>query len=320
MKVDALWLDEIGKIAIRPADIADDPDVDQAQVEIKACGICAGDIAMWTGVTKKSAPMPFQFGHEGVGVVRKVGRKVTNVKPGDKVFIAGGGHLMSQCANVDAKICGKIPDSVSDYSLWIGEPVVCAVSALANCPVDMGDTVVLIGTGYMGLLNVMGYLASPIGRLVCLDVNEERLSIARDYGAKESFDLRTSEGERAIEEIHAEGGADVVCECSASKEGLDLAYSLMRVGGKLNQFAWHRRDVTYDATPQHLGGWKIYNTSPFIDPHIEDRIRQTARLMSRGLFDQARLITHAAPYEKAQGLMEMAAAKRNGYIKGAVTF
>ena len=320
MVIDSLWLSDIGKIDVRSSEISDEPEYDEVQIEIKACGICTGDIAMWTGVTKKKIPMPYQFGHEAVGIVIKAGRGVKLLKPGNKVIVAGGGSLMSQVANVRENICGRIPDTVTDYELWIGEPVVCVVSALANCPVEIGDFVVLIGTGYMGLLNTMGYLGCLISRLICFDINDERLSIARSYGASEVYNLSSPEAEKVIDEIKRNGGADLICECTGVEAALNLSYSLMKTSGKLNQFAWHRRVCSYDATQQHLGGWKVYNTSPFIDSHIEDRIAQTAKLMSIGKFCQKRLITHVVQYKEAQDLMKIAANKNDGYIKGVINF
>ena len=92
MKVDALWIVEPNKMEIRPVDIPD-PGYDEVQIQIKACGVCAWDSYLYQGISNPK-PIPYTFGHEGAGIVTKVGAGVKSFKPGDKVFAASGANDM----------------------------------------------------------------------------------------------------------------------------------------------------------------------------------------------------------------------------------
>ncbi len=263
---------------------------------------------------------PFPFGHEGVGRIRKVGKDVHTVKAGDLVFCAGGAANMAELINVQPDRIGLLPSDVKDFTRWVGEPVTCVVNGINQLRMAPGDRVAVVGTGYMGLLIVQGLARSLVGRIIAFDIDEKRLALAKKYGADEIHVSGTEEAAKTQESIAAAGGLDVVIEVSSSAEGLDLAQKLMKKGGTLSLFAWHRANRSFDGTLWHLGGFKILNTSPMIDPHYADMIERAAILMGRGVFFQDDLVTHHDDFKHAQELFELAVHKREGYIKGVVTF
>ena len=124
----------------------------------------------------------------------------------------------------------------------------------------------------------------------------------------------------AMQRIIDEGGADIVVECSSTQKGLQMATDLVRTGGTISNFAWHRAERTLDASPWHLRGLRIINTAPSVDRHFADHVPQTARLMNRGVFDQSEMITHVMDYHEIQRMLEIAEGKQDGYIKGVITF
>ena len=101
-----------------------DPADTEVQVQGGACGICSWDIAT-AKLGKKMYPMA-PAGHEGVGYVAKVGRKVQGLKEGDR--IAGGGFATLR--NLAATQVYKIPDSSLADEYWVVEPVSCAVTGI----------------------------------------------------------------------------------------------------------------------------------------------------------------------------------------------
>ena len=180
--------------------------------------------------------------------------------------------------------------------------------------------VVVIGAGYMGLLNVQAFHHSHIGRLVCFDLEEDKLRLARQYGADACYLSASEEGKAAQEEIIRNGGADIVIECSGSQAGLTMATAMVAPGGTISNFAWHRADRVVNASPWHLHGIRIINTAPACDRHFTDHVLQTERLFARGVFDQKDLITHVMPYQDIQKMLTIAEARADGYIKGVITF
>jgi len=321
MKVNALWITDVGKIETKLTEIADEPFYDQVQVEIKACGICAWDGALFKGLTMPN-PYPFMHGHEGVGYVRKVGAGVKDIKVGQLVMCTEDAPQMVQIQNLQrSAVTPILSDLKKDkLPLWVGEPIVCVVNALANMPIKPGSKTVLIGAGYMGLLNIQGLARTLIGSLTVFDIDESRLKLAKKYGADVTCMSNSSEAAAVISDIQEQGGAELVIECSGAVGGLELANNLMAQTGTLNLFAWHRGERTINMTPWHQRGYRIYNTAPNFDRHFRDHVSETEILMRKGVFDQTDLITHVRPYQEAQEIMEIATKKTENYIKGVITF
>ncbi len=321
MKVNALWIKEIGKIETRTTEISDEPLYDEVQVEIKACGICAWDAAIFKGISNPE-PFPFMHGHEGIGYVLKKGAGVKDIEIGDLVMCTEDAPQMIQIQNIKRAAVTPIRTKVEDKDipLWVGEPIVCVVNSLANMALKPGATTVLVGSGYMGLLNIQALAKTLIGPLVAFDIDSRRLELAKKYGANETYITGSPEAAQAIQRIKAEGGAELVIECSGSEGGLNLANELMAQSGTLNLFAWHRASRTINMTPWHQRGYRVYNTAPNFDRHFRDHVKETEILMRKGVFDQKHLITHVGNYQKAQEIMDIASSKTEGYIKGVITF
>jgi threonine dehydrogenase-like Zn-dependent dehydrogenase len=163
------------------------PRPDELLIRVRACGICMFDVNTFKG--KLAAPFPRVAGHEGVGVVDRVGAEVTAFRPGDKVAFLGGPALSEYCI-VKAERAALIPPDTDDYALWIAEPASCVVNGVRSARVEPGDTVILIGAGYMGLLLVQALPTRVMHRFVVIDVDDERLELARRFGAAVTLNPR----------------------------------------------------------------------------------------------------------------------------------
>ena len=323
MKTDIIYMVQGKKTEIKQTEIGP-PRPWEVQVEVVACGICTWDTYLFKGINLLT-PFPFTLGHEAAGVIREVGEMVNNLTPGDCVFCIDERPQtqMAQLLNITAAKVGIIPGkpkNTADFISYIGEPCVCVVSGMSNIRLAPGDNVVIIGTGYMGLLNVQAFHHSYIGSLTCFDIDERRLGLAKKYGAGECYISGSGDAIKATQDIITYGGADIVIECSGTQDGLQLAMDLVRKGGTISNFAWHRENRTIDASIWHKKGLRIINTSPSCDLHFSDHVIPTQRLMARRIFDQTDLITHVMDYQKIQELLTIAESKSDGYIKGVVTF
>ena len=323
MKVDAVFIVKEKTSEIRQIEIGP-PKSWEVQIDVVACGVCAWDAYLFKGMDLLQ-PFPFTIGHEAVGVIRAVGEDVKNFSPGDNVFCIEESPQMqmAQVTNVSAVKVGRIPGSpkaTADFVPYIGEPCVCVVNGMTHIGLRPGDNVVIIGTGYMGLLTVQAFHRSSIGTLTCFDIDAPRLALAKKYGADDCFVSGSAEAAKAAERIIAAGGADIVIECSSTQAGLQLATDLVRSGGTISNFAWHRAVRSIDASPWHLRGLRIINTAPALDRHFSDHVIPTQRLMERGVFDQRELVTHVMDYHRIQELLTTAESKADGYIKGVVSF
>jgi threonine dehydrogenase-like Zn-dependent dehydrogenase len=323
MKTDALYISGPKQTAIKQIELGA-PKPWEVQIEVKACGVCAWDAYLFKGQDMVD-PFPFTFGHEAVGIVIEVGQDVKRFSKGDCVFCIEEfpQREMAQFFNISADKVGFIPgkpEKTEDFIPYIGEPCVCVVSGMRNITINPGDNVIIIGTGYMGLLSVQTFRHSLINNLYCFDIDQKRLDLAKEYGADGCWITDSPEGKEAAKQIIAKGGADIVVECSGSQAGLQLATDLVSNGGTISNFAWHRGRRDIDASPWHLRGLRIINTAPALDKHFSDHVIPTERLFERKVFDQRKLITHVMDYHRIQEMLTIAESKADGYIKGVITF
>jgi threonine dehydrogenase-like Zn-dependent dehydrogenase len=168
-----------GKVGLTIVDVPA-PRGDELLVRVRACGICMLDVNTFTG--KLPAAFPRVTGHEGVGVVDRVGADVSAFRPGDKVAFLGVPALSEYCL-VKAERAAPIPLETEDFVPWIAEPASCVINGARSARVEPGDTVVLIGAGYMGLLLVQALPRQIMEHFVVIDVDEDRLALARRFGA-----------------------------------------------------------------------------------------------------------------------------------------
>jgi len=323
MKTDVVFITGERKTEIRQMEIGD-PQPWEVQIEVVACGVCAWDAYLFKGMDLLQ-PHPFSIGHEAVGRISKVGSRVKNFAPGDRVFCIEEQPQMQMAnyTNISADHVGHLPgkpEKPEEFARLITEPCVCVVNSMINAGLRPGDNVAVIGTGYMGLLNVQALHRSCIGKLICFDIDEKKLALAKKYGADECYISGSAEAEKAARDIIASGGFDMSIECSSTEPGLKLASDLVRNGGTINNFAWHRANRTINMSVWHLRSLKIANTGPAIDKHFPDHVIATSRLLSRGVFNQEELVTHVMDYHDIQKVLAVAESKAEGYIKGVVTF
>jgi len=316
MKTEAVYILEPGKVEVREIDLPD-PGYGCVQVEVKANGICAGDVARFRG--EVSIPSPHVFGHEAAGVISKVGPGVEGLREGDKVGCIGG--FFSKFTNISADLVAKIPEDVVDYEFWLLEPVACVVNSFSYFELAPADRVVLIGAGFMGLLITQGLSHTLASEVIVIDIDAKKLDMARSFGATEVIDSSTPEGVERIEELKGRK-ADLVIEAAGTGPALDLATELPRTGGRIAIFSWHHGRDPVDLSRWHLGGFKVLNTSPMIDfgRDYSMNVLRTEILMEKGVFDLKPLITHTMSYRKCQEIFEVASERKDGYIKGVILF
>jgi len=313
MKTDALVLVKAGKVDITQVDVPD-PGPGELLIEVKANGICRGDIALFTG--ELNYGYPFFHGHEPVGIVARPGAGVSGFAPGDRVAVLGSPSYRRHIV-VHSSQAIKIPDQPQDLALWIAEPPACAVHGAHASGLRPADKVALLGCGYMGLLVLQSLPRETLARLVVADPDPTRLALARSFGAEEAYDPAQTHLSDIAKSI---GGFDVVIEAAGVKGTLSAATDLLRVGGTLNIFGWHPGEESIPAGKWHYLGLKVLNPSPMFSENFSAYFPMAVALMAKGRIDQSRLITHRFPMEQADEAFALAAGKKDGYIKGALLF
>lgn len=288
-----------------------DPGPGQVQVAGGACGICSWDVVT-AKLGSKMQPMA-PAGHEGVGIVAKVGPGVQGIREGDRV--AGGGFATVR--NLPQERVYPIPSSDLADAFWIVEPVSCAVTGLDHCNLKAGETVAVIGCGFMGQLLLQGLRHTPAAELIAIDIADSRLELARQQGVQETINPNEHDRGDLVAALKKRE-IDVVVDASGSQPGLDLATDIVKRGGRINLFGWIKgQEARFDPTKWHLGGYTVVNSSP--GSKVRDTFSPAIRLIHAGVFDLRPLVTHTTPLAGYPSLMEEILSGDPSYVKGVVT-
>jgi S-(hydroxymethyl)glutathione dehydrogenase / alcohol dehydrogenase len=278
VKVRAAVLEEFGHpLSVQEIDLAE-PREGEVLVRLVACGVCHTDLYTASGADP-SGYAPTVLGHEGAGVVERVGEGVTLVAPGDHVvtlFSPQCGkciHCLSPKTNLclairDMQGKGYLPDGTTRLSRD-GEPIrhfmgtstfaeytvmpeialarvspeaplegaalfACGLStglgaAMNTAKVEAGSTCVVFGAGMVGLGAVAGCRLQGAERIICVDMSEGRLELARGQGATETM-IGGDDAVERIVEMTGGFGADYTFEATGNVNVMRQAVESARMG------------------------------------------------------------------------------------------
>ncbi len=212
------------------------PGPGQVLVDSQGLGICEGDLFRYRQLME-AQPRPAEdvwLGHEGSGVVARVGADVKGVAEGDVVTALGGPYAERFAIGADALV--KVPEGL-DVRLSLGEPVACCVHAAWRFGIRLGDRVAVIGAGFMGQMCLqLARLQGP-AQVCSLDLLPWRLPVARELGADVAVDPSGKGPEELLEEL---GEFDVVMEAAGTQSAVDLATALVRQHGRVVLIGYHQ--------------------------------------------------------------------------------
>jgi L-iditol 2-dehydrogenase len=294
-----------------------DPAPGQGEVllDVAVCGVCASELEPYTGHVPSEFPR--FLGHEVSGTVVALGEGTTGLAVGDRVGAWVTTHGFADKAAVPAAHCFPVGDVPVETAL--AEPLACAVNAVELADVRLGDDVVIIGAGYMGLL--VQLLVSMRGprQVVVADTRPDALERARALGATHTV-LVGEEG--PVDEVAAATGGvgvDVCFECTGTLGALRTVGEVTRMSGKVVLVGYHQGADR--AIPLGWWNWMAYDlrNGHFRDLAVILRgMRIGARLTGAGLLDQGPLITHRFGLDDIGAAFATAVSKPPGFVKATV--
>lgn len=262
-------------------------------------------------------------GYSGVGIVAEVGVNVKKVKPGDRVFVSYGGH--ASYSVVDEKRVIHIPDNVTDQEACFTRVASFPLLALRRARLEMGESVVVIGLGMLGLFGVQIARIAGATPVIAIGNREIRRSKARDFGADAVFPRETEDLKNKIYDltkITGNGGADVVLETSGSTEGIVEGIKYCTKGGRFMVNGCNRvMDQPIDFYRYvHTKGVSIIGAHDATHPKMdsspgnwtEDRdCRAILAWMADGRLNAKDMIGEIHSYEEATNVYEMLLTDRD---------
>ena len=244
-----LVVEHVPRLALEPG---------QVRVKVEASGLCHTDIHAAHGDWPVKPTPPFVPGHEGVGIVEELGPGVTEVALGDRVAMPWLGYACGTCdycvsgwetlclgqknmgysidggfgeyATAYARYVVKVPDGIDPFD---AAPLTCAgvttYKAVKVAGTRSSDLVAVFGVGGLGHLAIQ-YAAIAGGRVVAVDLIDEKLQLARELGAEFTVNAAREDPVAAIQQL---GGADQAIALAVAPKAFEQAYGSLRRGGTL---------------------------------------------------------------------------------------
>jgi len=231
-----------------------DPGLGQVLVRVETSGLCHTDIHAAHGDWPVKPSVPFIPGHEGVGLVERVGAGVTHLKEGDRVAVPWLGWACGACelcASGWETLCRKarytgytVNGSFAEYVLAEADfaarvppvvdpldaaPLACAGVTTYKAGARSSDLVAVFGIGGLGHLAVQ-YAQIAGASAVAVDIVDDKLQMAKELGASYTFNAKDDD---PVNGIQALGGADVAIALAATPAAFEQAFRSLRPKGTL---------------------------------------------------------------------------------------
>jgi threonine dehydrogenase-like Zn-dependent dehydrogenase len=320
-----------------------EPGPGEVVVRIRSCGFCATDYKAIKGI-RRNVAFPIIVGHEPSGVVAAVGLGVRHWQAGDEVicqplgscgvcescrmgnthycehaFATGGdgpddvrNGAFAEYMQTSANCLFRKPAGVSFDAAALTEPLAGAwKGVIHHSAMQLGDDVVVIGVGGIGLLCVMVARAAGAGRLIAIDPSAYARRNALLMGATHAVDPLRENAKQRVYEIMPRG-PDLVVEAAGPIEAVRLMVDLRRRGTRWNVFG-----ITTHETFELDGG-----RTHFLEGRMDASFGTTTvamqkaiQLMERGLVDPEKIISHRFPLKRIHEAVEaMGQSERNKIV------
>ena len=256
----ALVLVEYNKLVFKdfPDPVAAENEV---VVKVESVGICGSDVHGMDGSTGRRVP-PLVRGHEAAGTIVSLGNSVKGWKEGDRVtfdstiyklddwYTRKGFYNLSdnrmvlgvspgdwkkhgafaEYVAIPQHILYRIPDEVSFTQAAMVEPVAVAAHAVELTPLEWNDTAVVVGSGMIGLFVIQILKARGCGKVIAIDLADDKLELARKLGADMVLNPKIVDIKEKIFSLTGNRGADVAFEVVGVSETLAIAIDSVRKG------------------------------------------------------------------------------------------
>ena len=248
------------------------PHGDQVLIKVKSVGVCHSDLHLWEGgydlgdgqfmkVTDRGVKYPVTPGHEIVGTVEDVGNNVSTIVKGDQVLVfpwIGCGEGPA-CKVKNENLCdtpksmGVFQDGgYSDYALIpsfkylakldgvdpdAATSLACsgltAYTAIKKANKNSPEFLVIVGAGGLGLMGVQIAKAITDAKIICVDLDDQKLNIAKEMGADYTVNSKDPETSQKIMSICNDKGADSVVDFVNAPPTVKLGFAILRKRGNL---------------------------------------------------------------------------------------
>ena len=336
----ALVLEKYKKLALQDVLV---PETASTEVLIrgKSCGICGSDIHGFDGSSGRRIP-PLIMGHEASGVVENIGSEVSHFRPGDRVtfdsmiscshcvFCQRGepnlcnnrrvlgvscddyrcNGAFAELVNIPEHVVFPIPNSLSFDEAALVEPVSIAVHAVNRTPIQLADTAVVIGAGMIGLVTIQALRTGGCGRIISVDLENDRLAVARKLGADDVLNSHNNHVPAMIQEMTGGAGADIVIEAVGVSDTVRMSIDSVRKGGSVTLIGNVTPDINFPLQSVVTREITLYGSCASANDYPA-----CLELMSRGAIQTSPIISASVPLAQGVEMFDRLYAKESGLTK-----
>lgn len=315
---------------------------EEVVIKVGACGICGSDMkafhgaGMFWGGEDPWMKAPVIPGHEFFGYVHELGEGAAekyDLKVGDRVttdqikpcgkcrFCQSGQYWMCEVHDMYGFQGGyadggmaeylklynvsriyKIPESLSLEECSIIEPLACAVHTVQRAGIEFEDVVVMAGAGTLGLCMIQLIKLKTPKKLIVLDVSEERLALAKKFGADITINPKEVDAVKEVKSLTEGYGCDVYIEATGSPVGVTQGLEMVRKLGRFVEFSVFGSETTTD--------WSVIGDRKELDirgSHLGPYTYPVAiDLLDRGLISAEGIVTSKFNLEDFEQAFDLA--------------
>lgn len=259
-----------------------------------ASGICHSDEAIRKG--DASLVYPVILGHEGAGIIEKVGSEVQNLKPGDHVvmaFYADGlcdkclQGIPTQCRNYAKYNLSGTRFDGDDQFQENGKHIsdMFNQSSFTTTTVTNQQTIAVFGTGAVGLAAMMAGKISGCPRVIAVDIVPSRLELAKELGATDTINSKDEDPVKKIQELTNGYGVDYAVDTTGLPAVMKPALDALAQGGTLVAIAVTPHDFTFSTWNDLCAGDKKVIGVNMGDAIPQIDVPRLIRFNKLGMFD-----------------------------------
>lgn len=244
---------------------------DEVLVQTHSASICDADLRAYLGMDiPEDLPSFNPMGHEGGGTVAAVGAKVREYQEGDRVMVFGPVNSFADYFKAKVEHLHPVPEGLDMDIAALGEPTCVGVFGVFQSNVQLGDTVVVAGLNYQGLIAVEGLKKKGASKLIAVDYNEAHLELAAKRGADLLINTNRDDALQAILDETGGDGADLcfhscgywnpraeeyfnLCIDATRDEGqiVSLPDVMSPITARLHRIHHHAMDIVFPAVMHH---------------------------------------------------------------------
>lgn len=328
---------EKGKLVIDDVPVRE-PEADEVVIRIKYCGICGTDVHIFNG-EKGSAEVhpPVILGHEFSGDIERTGAAVTRFQKGDRVsvdpnaycgkcyFCANGkAHLckhmtglgtaldggFAEYITVKEKLVYPVAEHVSYEAAAMTEPISCCLHGLDLTGIKMGDTVMVVGTGNIGLIMVQLAKYAGAATIIAVEPNEKRRKKALELGADFGIDPLTEDTEGLLAKHHVVN-VDKVIDCAGLVSTNEYSVRYAGKGAVVMLFGLTGPDDEMKLKPFEMFQKELTIKGSFVNPNAFER---AGRLLGAGVIQTEPMITDIVDLDDIQRVFETRQYAKDGKV------